>query len=117
MYKILIKVLATRLKRIISKVVGPYWSSFVDTRQILVAAMFTNKSVDSQFNVKKKVVCKLDTRKAFDCALCDCLLCVLKMMGFGERWCNLDETVCLSPYICYYSQWLFIQFLSIFSQP
>lgn len=81
MCEILFKLFATRLKRIIRDVVEPYWSAFVDRRQILDAAMFANELVDSQFNTKKKVViCKLDAEKTFDYALWDCL-CM-----FQRRW-------------------------------
>lgn len=88
-YKILSKVLATRIKRFISKVVGPCWSAFVDRRQILVAAMFANELVDSNLMQRRKLFFAiLIPEKAFDFAPWDCLLYVSTKMGFGERWCN-----------------------------
>ena len=60
-YKILAKVLANRLRRVIDKVVSPSQNAFVEGRQILDAALIANEVVDSMLRRNDGgVVCKLD---------------------------------------------------------
>ena len=87
LYKILAKVLASRLKRMIDKVVSNNQNAFVGGRQILDAALGANKAIDSwkqRSNVG--LVCKLDIEKAYDNVNWNFLLSVLEKMGFGPKW-------------------------------
>ena len=51
MYKILPKVLASRLRKVVGKVVGPNQHAFIPGRQILDAALITNECLDSCIKV------------------------------------------------------------------
>jgi len=66
-YKIPAKVLASRLRLVIGKVVGPYQHAFIAGRQILDDALIANECVDScpKFNLPS-VIGKLDIEKAYD---------------------------------------------------
>ena len=67
LYKLLAKVLASRLKRIIGKVISPAKNSFAEGKQILDAALIANEGVDSWLRRKESgLLCKLDTAKAYD---------------------------------------------------
>ncbi|RVW55706.1 LINE-1 retrotransposable element ORF2 protein [Vitis vinifera] len=67
LYKLLAKVLANRLKKVVGKVVSTTQNAFVEGRQILDAALIANEVIDSLMKRKESgVLCKLDLEKAYD---------------------------------------------------
>ena len=94
LYKILSKVLANRIKRVMGLIISQSQNVFVEGRQILDAALIANEVVDSVLRRKEKgLMCKLDIEKAYDHIRWDFLLQTLERMGFGPkcirwiRWC------------------------------
>ena len=66
-YKLIAKVLANRLKKVMNKLVNSVQNAFVEGRQILGASLITNEVIDSMLKKKeKRVLCKLDIEKAYD---------------------------------------------------
>ncbi|KAJ9539578.1 hypothetical protein OSB04_026084 [Centaurea solstitialis] len=86
-YKIVAKVLAERLKKVIDKLISPTQTAFIKKRQILDGALIANEMVE--FLRKKKqsgLIFKVDFEKAYDSVDWDCLLGTLARMGFGKKW-------------------------------
>ena len=87
LYKILAKVLANRLRRVLDKVISPSQNAFVEGRQILDAALIANEAVDSILRRNDgKVVYKLDIERAYDHLNWEFVFEVMRRKGFGQRW-------------------------------
>ncbi|RVW78982.1 Exonuclease 1 [Vitis vinifera] len=101
LYKLLAKVLANRLKKVMGKVVSSAQNAFVEGRQILDAVLIANEAIDSMLKRNESgVLCKLDIEKAYDHLNWNFLLLVLAKNGFqGEvDWLDILGDP-LSPYL------------------
>ena len=87
LFKLLAKVLANRLKKVLGNVVYVDQNDFVRGRQILDASLIVNEVIDSwQKRKEKGLICKLDIEKAYDSINWNFLMRVLLKMGFGSWW-------------------------------
>jgi hypothetical protein len=62
-YKILAKVLASRLKQVLGALISNSQNAFIGRRQILDSVLIANKCLDSKTS---GVLCKVDLEKAYD---------------------------------------------------
>ena len=67
LYKLIAKVLANILKRVMHKLINRAQNTFVEGRQIMDASLMANEGIDTKIKRKeKRVLCKLDIEKAYD---------------------------------------------------
>ena len=87
LYKILTKVLANRIKRVMGLIISQSQNAFVEGRHILDAVLIANEAVDSILRRKENgLPCKLDIEKDYDHIRWDFLQQILDIMGFGSKW-------------------------------
>lgn len=67
LYKIIVKVLSLRLRKVMGKIISPMLSTFVKGRQILNDILVDNECMDRYRKQKKEgLVCKIDLKKTYD---------------------------------------------------
>ncbi|WMV09897.1 hypothetical protein MTR67_003282 [Solanum verrucosum] len=86
-YKIVAKILAERLKKMVNNLVNKHQMAFIKGRQIMDAALIASEYVDSRLKgAEAGVMCKLDIEKTYGHVNWRFLLNTLRQMGFGEKW-------------------------------
>ena len=87
LYKIISKVLASRLKKVLPSIINDSQMAFVEGRQILDAILTASEAVDEwSLRGRKGVLLKLDLEKAYDKVDWSFLDMIMKLKGFGKRW-------------------------------
>ncbi|KAK2654442.1 hypothetical protein Ddye_014298 [Dipteronia dyeriana] len=87
LYKILAKVLANRMKKVIGSVVGDFQMAFVRNRQTLDNFIIAEEIIHHWKKSKKGgLLVKLDFEKAYDSLDHNFLDDIMGDMGFGAKW-------------------------------
>ena len=91
LYKLLAKVLANKIKKVMGKVISESQNAFVESRQILDIVLIANEVMDSMLkNNAGSVLCKLHI-KEYDHVNWKFLISVLRKMTFGKKWIKWVE--------------------------
>ncbi|GKU91277.1 hypothetical protein SLEP1_g5176 [Rubroshorea leprosula] len=87
LYKIISKVLANRIKKVLPKVISGTQSAFLGGRQITDGVLILNEVIEE---IKKKKVSsfifKGNFEKSYDCVNWDFSDEMMRRLGFGEKW-------------------------------
>lgn len=87
LYKIISKVLAERLKSVVSHVIKPIQSAFIKDRNILDGPLLINEVISLHKKSKSKAfLFKIDFEKAFNCINWDYLDSIMDQIDFGQKW-------------------------------
>ncbi|XP_058749655.1 uncharacterized protein LOC131622635 [Vicia villosa] len=99
-YKLLSKVLAARIKKVLGKLVSPNQTAFVPGRNMMDGVVLVSEILDWSKRFKKSCfLLKIDFEMAYDSVSWDYLRFVLKEMGFGDIWLKWLEESVLNSYM------------------
>ncbi|GJU92745.1 putative RNA-directed DNA polymerase, eukaryota, reverse transcriptase zinc-binding domain protein [Tanacetum coccineum] len=88
-YKIIVKILANRLAKVIDKIISKEQSAFIVGRQILDGPLILTEIIEwYKIRKKKLLIFKVDFEKAFDSISWKFLDHILVKLGFGQKWCS-----------------------------
>lgn len=87
LYKIIAKALATRLKKLLPKLISENQNGFTPGREIADSIILVVEVIHSLHKDKLSgMLLRLDVSKAYDRVVWDFLLHVLKRFGFPQKW-------------------------------
>ncbi|PNX93422.1 cysteine-rich receptor-like protein kinase, partial [Trifolium pratense] len=87
LYKILSKVLAARLKKVMGKLISECQTAFLPNRQILDGVLVVNELIDLAKRRKDKcLMLKVDFERAYDTVNWNFLEYMMRRMGFDQHW-------------------------------
>jgi hypothetical protein len=96
LYKLVAKVLAARLAKVMDDVISNTQSAFIKGRQLVDGVVVVNEVIDFAKKSKKEcLIFKVDFEKAYDSVDWGFLDYMLRRFGFGDMWCDwMKACVC-----------------------
>jgi len=92
MYKIVAKLLAKRMKKVMPSIIDEAQSAFIEGRHLLHSALIANEVIEEAKRSNKScLVFKVDYEKAYDSVSWDFLLYMLRRIGFSSKWVKWIE--------------------------
>ena len=92
MYKIVAKLLAKRLKKVLPTIINETQSAFIEGRHLLQSVLIANEVIDeAKRSTKSCCIFKVDFEKAYDSVSWDFLFYMLNRSGFNSKWISWME--------------------------
>lgn len=86
-YKIVVKLLANRLKKVMPKIIDARQSAFISGRHLLHSVLIANEVVEEARRCHKLcLVFKVDYERAYDSVSWDFLAYMMRRLGFCPKW-------------------------------
>jgi len=86
-YKILVNVLASRLRAVVDKVLSPSQHAFVHGCHIMDASLIANECIDYYLRTNHLgILCKFDIEKAYHHVSWEFVMAILEKKGFLSKW-------------------------------
>ena len=99
-YKVITKIMANRLKRILPKLIPENQGRFVKGRQILDNIILVQEAIHTSYRKKEKgMVVKLDLASAFDRVKHDFLFATMRNFGFSQNFIGWVKACISAPWI------------------
>jgi hypothetical protein len=99
-YKIITKIIANRLKKMLPRLIPENQGGFVHGRQILDNIILVQEAIHSSYTKKEKgMAIKLDLANAFDRVRHDFLFAVMQRFGFDQQFINWVKACIKAPWI------------------
>ena len=87
LYKLLAKVLANRLKKVVGKVVSNFQYAFIEGRKILDAVLIASKAIELRLKSNLfDLILKMNIEKAYDHVNWNFLLAIMSTNEVWEKW-------------------------------
>ncbi|KAL3629987.1 hypothetical protein CASFOL_026299 [Castilleja foliolosa] len=97
LYKIIAKLLASRMAKVVESIISPCQFAFVNRRNILESNIIVNEVVDEAQKRKNSIfLIKIDFEKAYDSIDHAFLFEILIAFGFDKKWCSWMKCFLLS---------------------
>ncbi|KAK1302674.1 hypothetical protein QJS10_CPB12g00628 [Acorus calamus] len=98
-YKLITKILATRLQKMLSDLISPNQTAFIKGRKISHGILLVHEMVKylAKKTGKARAAIKIDLRKAFDSIRWPFIQAVLESMNFSPRWIQWIMACIQSP--------------------
>jgi len=99
-YKIITKIIANRLKKLLPKLIPENQGGFVHGRQILDNIILVQEAIHSSYTKKEQgMVIKLDLANAFDRVRHEFLFAVMQRFGFDNQFINWVKACIKAPWV------------------
>ena len=92
MYKIVAKLLANRIRKVMAAIIDETQFAFIQGRHLLQSVLITNEVIDeARRSHNPCLIFKVDFEKAYDIVSWEFLLYMLKRLGFNSQWIKWIE--------------------------